>query len=239
MPAIINTIHDVRDGYTVVPNELINDGEISANAKGVYCYLASKPTGWKFYIDEVRKHFTKPISGAIKELEEHRWLFRQTVPVKGQGKGFDWVWIVALKPFTDEQLESFSTTRASNSPSDFAMIVDTPGHNKTDLDSKPDLYSKPEILTESIAAVDNVVKVKKGYGEFGKVRLTADEYQKLEAIYGSNLESAIALLDDYLARSNKRYASHYAVMKRNGWVYNEIMKAVPKNEAGDLDLRSW
>lgn len=233
--------NQIKDRFSIIPNRLIEDPNISAAAKGVYCYLASKPDGWNFFVDEIQKHFTKPIKSAIKELEEHRWLFRQTRAVRGKSKGFEWMWVIASTPFTDGELEKLRTMRDSYYPPIFPNIVNTPAYNKTDLDSNTDLENNTEILTESIATVSdsNRVVAKKGYGEFGKVKLSADEYQKLDAVYGSNLESAIALLDDYLARSNKRYASHYAVMKRNGWVYNEIMKAVPKNEAGDLDLRSW
>lgn len=64
---------------------------------------------------------------------------------------------------------------------------------------------------------------KKQYGEFQKVKLTDDEYQKLTALYGTRLDAAIDRLDNYLAQKKKDpYASHYAVMKRNGWVYNEV-----------------
>ena len=66
-------------------------------------------------------------------------------------------------------------------------------------------------------------KSKQQYGEFQKVKLTADEHEKLTALYGTRLDAAIDRLDNYLAQKKKDpYASHYAVMKRNGWVYNEV-----------------
>lgn len=73
-------------------------------------------------------------------------------------------------------------------------------------------------------------KDKHQYGEFQKVKLTNDEYEKLTALYGTRLDTAIDKLDNYLAQKKKDpYASHYAVMKRNGWVYNEVFddKAEP------------
>ena len=68
--------------------------------------------------------------------------------------------------------------------------------------------------------------VKKTYGEMQKVKLTDEEYEKLKAIYNDKLDFAIDKLDSYLAQKRKDpYNSHYAVMKRNGWVYNEAFPA--------------
>ena len=81
-------------------------------------------------------------------------------------------------------------------------------------DNKPD--NKPDsIYTHA---------TKKSYGEFGKVKLTDVEYNKLKDSYGKDLDVAIGILDDYLASKGKKYASHYAVMKKNGWVWTETMK---------------
>ena len=62
------------------------------------------------------------------------------------------------------------------------------------------------------------------YGENKKVRLTDEEYAKLQELYGRRLENAIQILDGYLAentKNEKKYTSHYAVMRRNNWVYNK------------------
>lgn len=76
-----------------------------------------------------------------------------------------------------------------------------------------------DILEDSI-----YTQRKQSYGEFGKVRLTASEYSRLQENYGDSLAIAIGILDDYLASKGKKYASHYAVMKKNGWVWQETMK---------------
>lgn len=65
---------------------------------------------------------------------------------------------------------------------------------------------------------------KKAYGEQQKVKLTDEEYAKLQELYGNKLDAAIEKLDVYLASYNKKYASHYAVMRRGNWVYKEIFK---------------
>lgn len=82
-------------------------------------------------------------------------------------------------------------------------------------DNKPD--NKPDSIYTHATA-------KKSYGEFGKVKLTDLEYEKLKESYGKDLDVAIGILDDYLASKGKKYSSHYAVMKKNGWVWTETMK---------------
>lgn len=73
--------------------------------------------------------------------------------------------------------------------------------------------------------------LKNKFGEFQKVSLTYEEVEKLKSSYGSNFDLAIDTLDRYIASNNKKYASHYAVMKANGWVWNEVMK----NNTGTID----
>ena len=68
---------------------------------------------------------------------------------------------------------------------------------------------------------------KKSYGEQQKVKLTDEEYTKLQVLYGNRLDLGIQKLDTYLAQSiknEKKYTNHYAVMRRNNWVYNETFK---------------
>lgn len=73
---------------------------------------------------------------------------------------------------------------------------------------------------------------KKSYGEQQKVKLTDEEYAKLKELYGDYMDSAIDTLDRYLATNNRKYASHYAVMRKGNWVYNQIMKNKLDDERG-------
>jgi hypothetical protein len=43
----------IKRGFTVVPNELINDLSISAVARFLFVYMASKPDDWDFYQNEL------------------------------------------------------------------------------------------------------------------------------------------------------------------------------------------
>lgn len=66
---------------------------------------------------------------------------------------------------------------------------------------------------------------KKQYGEEKKVKLTDEEFQKLQAVYGVRIDMAIDILDRYIAQKGKNpYKDHYAVMKRNGWVHTKVFQ---------------
>lgn len=74
------------------------------------------------------------------------------------------------------------------------------------------------------------------FGEEGKVLLTAEEHQKLEAQLGAEkLQSCISLLNDFLgAKKKDPYASHYHAIKK--WVVDavEAKKGNPRTISGQL-----
>lgn len=108
--------------------------------------------------------------------------------------------------WTDEKIESIRKDLAAMYP------------HKTTVRRLLDKY--PENKSEERRAKMKV----QVYGENKKVRLTDEEYAKLQELYGRRLENAIQILDGYLAentKNEKKYTSHYAVMRRNNWVYNK------------------
>lgn len=69
-------------------------------------------------------------------------------------------------------------------------------------------------------------EVKKPYGELQRVLLFDAEYQLLKDKHGEeNLRRGIEILDGYIASKNKKYASHYAVMKEDSWVWERLAQA--------------
>ena len=68
-------------------------------------------------------------------------------------------------------------------------------------------------------------KKKKPYGEFGGVKLTDEEYEKLKAKHGeSKLKEGIEILDDYMRSKGKRYKDHYAALKETSWVWESLLE---------------
>ncbi len=72
----------------------------------------------------------------------------------------------------------------------------------------------------------------KTYGEFLNVRLTDEEYEKLQTKYGNRLTEAIEKLSGYIASKGNKYKNHYAVLRESGWVWNEVMEMPPKGGGG-------
>lgn len=61
------------------------------------------------------------------------------------------------------------------------------------------------------------------HGEFGRVKLSKEDYDKLIDKHGpQQTTKAIQVLDDYIESSGKRYKSHYAVLKEGSWVWQRV-----------------
>ena len=48
---------NIRENFSVLPNDLMNDERLSADALGVLVYLLSKPTDWQVRVTELRRRF--------------------------------------------------------------------------------------------------------------------------------------------------------------------------------------
>ena len=85
----------IKKRYGVVPNEILNNPELSLKAKGLFAYLQSKPDGWKFSVERIAKQTKEgadAVRSAIRELEEKGYLRR--IPVKeknGRFAGYDYL----------------------------------------------------------------------------------------------------------------------------------------------------
>lgn len=73
--------------FTQVPNVIIYDEKLSAQAKGVACYLFSRPDGWHFNYIEIASHFKNSedtIRKLLKELEKAGYLTREKIREGGK-----------------------------------------------------------------------------------------------------------------------------------------------------------
>lgn len=69
-----------RPPFCMTPNDLINDINITAKAKGIYAFMDSKPEGWNFTIQSMSKQMAEgadAITGALKELKDSGWITYQ------------------------------------------------------------------------------------------------------------------------------------------------------------------
>ena len=73
--------------FTQVPNVIIYDEKLSAQAKGVACYLFSRPDGWRFNYIEIASHFKNSEDTVRKyliELKDAGYLTREKIREGGK-----------------------------------------------------------------------------------------------------------------------------------------------------------
>lgn len=127
----------IRDNFTVVTNQIINDQTLSWAAKGVFCYLLSKPTDWQFFIGDIVKHAActeYQVQKLIKELETAGYIKRYKDVKPGTNKLY-WVWEINIEKENLRQPE-------------IATIVNCDGrkivpYTNTNTDTNTDLTVKP------------------------------------------------------------------------------------------------
>lgn len=65
--------------YQIIPRELIFDNSMSDRARFIYCYMASKPDGWEFYLNPMAKEIgysVETLRKYINELIKNGWLIK-------------------------------------------------------------------------------------------------------------------------------------------------------------------
>lgn len=65
------------DNYQVLPRELIFDNKLSDRARFVFCFMASKPNDWDFYLEPMAKEIgysVETLRKYINELVKSGWL---------------------------------------------------------------------------------------------------------------------------------------------------------------------
>lgn len=100
-----------------------------------------------------------------------------------------------------------------------------------DTERHPKRITTNEITTNEITKTKTKEKNKPKkllLGEFNNVSLSLDEQHKLNELYKDRFDLAIEILSNYIASSGKKYKSHYAVLKKDNWVYEKVMSKQPK-----------
>ena len=73
----MNKLLKIDVPFAQIANELLNDKNISAKAKGIYAFMYSKPNGWTFTIRSMSKQLKEgkeSIRTAITELKHYGWI---------------------------------------------------------------------------------------------------------------------------------------------------------------------
>lgn len=150
-----------------------------------------------------------------------------------------------IKSQLDKQFQKFENTSATRSKSAqgnkgeqggtnatpcYPMLPHaTPGEQMLANAPLPIPEPIPEPIKEKVIKKKKPTDSKSSYGEFRKVLLTDEEYNRALGKYDNDdnkLRYAITILDEYIAQDvkrEKRYTSHYAVLTtKTNWVRRRV-----------------
>jgi len=80
-----NLKNELKDNFTIIPNDLIIDTSVSDRARFIFCLLASKPDDWVFYNKALAKELNYSVDTLrkyINELIRKGWLEKIEYPFK-------------------------------------------------------------------------------------------------------------------------------------------------------------
>lgn len=134
----------LKDNFTQIPNELLTDNKLSMGAKIVFCYVASKPTGWEVFNKEIQKSLNIKDSGTMakywKELLEAGWIKRERQKQEDGKLAGGYIYELLEEPNTDED-------RIGEKP----VYTKSPCHNNTNLSNNTNINNN----TNNSANQDN------------------------------------------------------------------------------------
>lgn len=216
--------------YTVLDNTFIKDCSLSWKAKGVMTYLLSLPEDWEIYLSELQNHATDgrdSLQNALKELIEKGYLVK--IQKKDEkGRFTNNIFIIYEKPLTEKPLSEKSFTE--NPP------LQNTNRQSTNIQSTDISIA----VTEKSVSTPAPKKQKHIFGEYKKVKLTDDEFEKLKTDYGEQRTlQAIQYLDEYKAMKGKKYQSDYLALRK--WVFKALDEKQPfmKNDVYTGNGDDW
>jgi hypothetical protein len=83
----------IKDNFTIIPNDIIQNKSLSDRARFIFCYMASMPNDWKFYQGVMAKElgYTKDtLRKYIEELLETGYLNREQRREVGKFDSYDY-----------------------------------------------------------------------------------------------------------------------------------------------------
>lgn len=123
---IVRSIHS--NNYTIIDNQLINDGRLSLEQKGLLVYLLSKPDNWVFSHGSIRKDLSlgkNKLNKLTHELQELGYLrIEKHKPDKNHNGKFWYSWAVL-------EIQDTPTQDLENHQVDGIQDIEKGSHNKT------------------------------------------------------------------------------------------------------------
>jgi hypothetical protein len=247
-----------KERYGTVPNDVLNNPDVSLKAKGLFAFIQSKPDGWKFSVERIAlqtKDGIESIRTAMKELEEAGYLKR--TPLKNEeGKWDGYNYVLSANPtLIIEEIPS-----SENLTTDLLLTDNYPTLSNKE-------YSKKEkvnnIKTDMSTTVDDCLPIIEKWNAFAsqnnlsQVRdLTPTRKKKLLARLKNKKFDIDKILEmasksdflmgrsprgwklnfDFLIRNDDNFIKilegGYGISKPKGYSYEEVLKITGGKIAG-------
>lgn len=183
-------------------NHHLRDRRLSLKAKGLLSQMLSLPESWDYTIEGlcyINKENSTAIKSALRELKEQGYLV-----------------VTKMMP---------NDTESGRIEYQYD-IYEKPHLEKQGVENLP-LENQPQINTNK-QNKENKIK-KHIYGEYKHVRLTDDEYGKLQTTFG-NADELIKYLDEAKEEKGYKYNSDYMAIRR--WVVEAVKRDKAKRSNG-------
>lgn len=184
-------INETQGNFTVVLNQIINYKGKSMKCLGLYVYLASKPSNWKFNDTDISNHFTDgktALNSAKTELKELGLL---SIEAQRNEKGHitSWIWrITALIKEPVQNTENPTSSEIHNventTSSETSTYSNTNSINKTNINNIKKTSNKFDAETY-IQTLDISLELKEslvGLIEIRKIKKTATSQRSIDMI---------------------------------------------------------
>jgi len=104
------------DNFTVLPNDILQNENLTYEARGLLCELLSRPQNWIIYKSQLitKKQGKTVINRIFKELQENGYLFIYNK--RDNNKIIDRCWIASDEPLTKDEIKHEIAKRVENQP---------------------------------------------------------------------------------------------------------------------------
>ena len=127
----------ITNKFGVTPNCLLNNKDISMQAKGLFAFIQSKPDDWDFSAEKISiqtKESARSLAAPLKELEKYGYLKRVK---KSYGRGkWDIEYHLTSEPFSLDNVSLYENTSYVSTLDDKAPNISNKDLSNKDISNK-------------------------------------------------------------------------------------------------------
>lgn len=85
--------NELKKNYTIIPNAILRNQDLSDRARFLFCYMASMPEDWQFYSTAISKDLNMnkdTLRKYMDELIEHGYIIRELRRIDGKFNSYDY-----------------------------------------------------------------------------------------------------------------------------------------------------